>query len=150
MEDIVNYDHIGQKTGLKRPVALEGLKACLEVGQVMTQDWGLSNKFVLNGKIVTPWLAKWGEVFGLIINVCNVGSFQSAMHNISEGNASCSPSLAKVNHHIGECLGCRLWVKGHGWGLWFFSIKEAILKELLGSKELGDIPSCFSPIVDTP
>jgi hypothetical protein len=46
-----------------------------------------------------------------------------------------------------------LRVKGHGRGLGFFGIKEAkeaILKELLGSKELDVFPGCFSPIVDTP
>jgi hypothetical protein len=95
-------------------------------------------------------LAKQGRVFGLVVNVCVVGSLQSARHDISKGNASYPPSLAKVNHHIGGCLGCQLRVKGHGWGLGFFGVKEAILKELLGSKELDIFPGCFSPIVNTP
>jgi hypothetical protein len=56
MEDIVNHDHIGQETGLKRPVTLGGLKVRHEllVGQVMMQDWGPSNKLIDNGKIRVP------------------------------------------------------------------------------------------------
>jgi hypothetical protein len=101
MEDIVYHDNIGQEAGLKRQVTLDGLNAChkLAVGQIMMQEWGPS---------------KTGE---------DLWSFQSAMHNISKGNASYPPPLAKVNHHIGNGLGCRLQVKGHGRGLGFFGVK---------------------------
>jgi hypothetical protein len=66
MKDTVNHGHVGQETGLKRPITLDGLKACckLVVGQVMMQDQGPNNKLTANGKIGNPWLAKQGRVFG--------------------------------------------------------------------------------------
>jgi hypothetical protein len=76
----------------------------------MTQDWGPSGQLVVNGKVRGPLLAKQGRVFGLIVNVCVVGSFQRAMHNISKGDAIYPLPFAKVNHHIGKCLGCQLRV----------------------------------------
>ncbi len=72
----------------------------------MTQDWGPGNQLVVDGKISSLWLAKQGRGFGLIITVYIDGSFQSAMHNISECNASYPLPLANVNHHIGKGLGC--------------------------------------------
>jgi hypothetical protein len=150
MEDIVHQDHISQETGLKRSV--EGLMARrkLLVVQVMMQDWDPSNQLIVNGEISTPWLAKRGRVFGLIINVCIIGSFQSTPHYIGKGNASYPPPCAKVDHHVGKSLDSQLQVKGHGWSLRFFGVKEAILKEHLACKVLDVIPGCFSPIVNTP
>jgi hypothetical protein len=50
MEDVVNHGHVGQETGLKRPVSLKGLKACqeLQVGQVSAQYGGPTAKLVVN------------------------------------------------------------------------------------------------------
>ncbi len=50
MEDVVNCGHVGQETGLKRPVSLKGLKARreLQVGQVSAQCGGPTAKLVVN------------------------------------------------------------------------------------------------------
>ncbi len=50
MENVVNRGHVGQETGLKRPVSLKGLKACkeLQVGQVSVQYGGPTAKLVIN------------------------------------------------------------------------------------------------------
>ncbi len=50
MEDVVNRGHVGQETGLKRPISLKGLKACreLQVGQVSVQYGGPMAKLVVN------------------------------------------------------------------------------------------------------
>ncbi len=99
VEDIVNHDYIGQETGLKRPVTLQGLKACrkLVVGQIMAQNWGPSNELIVNRKVRIPRSAKQGRIFGLVVNVSIIGSFQDMMHNISQVNASYPLHLVKVN-----------------------------------------------------
>ncbi len=50
MEDVVNPDHIGQETGLERPVSLKRHKACreLEVGQVSAQYGGPTAKLIVD------------------------------------------------------------------------------------------------------
>ncbi len=77
MEDIVNRDHVGQETGLKRPITLKGLEACgkLEVGQVRAQCWGPTAKLVVKLEIGAPWLAKMQGIFSLIVNISIVRSF---------------------------------------------------------------------------
>jgi hypothetical protein len=50
MENIVNRGHVGQETGLKRPLSLKGLNACreLQVGQVSAQYGGPTAKLIVN------------------------------------------------------------------------------------------------------
>jgi hypothetical protein len=60
MEDIVNRGHVGQETGLKRPVSFKGLKACreLQVGQVSAQYGGPMVKLIVNRDVRAAWLPK--------------------------------------------------------------------------------------------
>jgi hypothetical protein len=110
MEDVVNRGHVGQETGLKRPVSLKGLKACreLQVGQVSAQYGGPTAKLVVNQDVRAPWLPKGWGVFSLIIGVCVVGSFQVGTWDVTEGTSSYLPHLAKENEHVIKGLGCRM------------------------------------------
>ncbi len=84
-------------------------------------------KLVVNQGIRAPWLAKRQGVFGLIVNIRVVRSFQVRTWEITEGMPRYSPHLAEENKHVGKCLSCRLQVKGCGWGLGLLGVKEAIL-----------------------
>ncbi len=119
MEDIVNRDHVGQETGLRRPVTLQSLKACgkLEVGQVRTQYWGPMEKLIMNQKIRAPRLAKRWGVFSLISNISVIQSFLVQTWDIIEGMPSYPPHCAEENKHVGKYLGCQMQVKGHGGAL---------------------------------
>ncbi len=153
MEDIVNHDHVGQQTGIKRPVTLQGLKACgkLEVGQVGMQYWGPMAKLVVNQEIRAPWLAKRQGVFGLIVNISVDRSFSFGSRDITEGMPHYSLHFAKEDKHVGKCLSCQLRVKGHGQGLGLPGVKEAILEGLLIGQSLDVIPGHVGPeVVDTP
>jgi hypothetical protein len=72
------------------------------------------------------------------------------MQDIIEGMPSYSTHLAEENKHVGECLGCRLRVEGHGQGLGLLGVKEAILKGLLIGQSLDVIPGHVHPVVDSP
>jgi hypothetical protein len=72
------------------------------------------------------------------------------MQDIIKGMPSYPPHLAKENEHAGKCLGCRLWVKGHGRGLGLLGVKEAILEGLLIGKGLDVMPGCLGPDIDSP
>jgi hypothetical protein len=60
------------------------------------------------------------------------------------------PHLAEENKHVGKCLGCQLWVKGHVWGLGLLGAEEAILEGLLLGQGLDVIPGHVSPVVNSP
>ncbi len=114
MEDVVNRGHVGQETGLKRLVSHKGLKACreLQVGQVSVQYGGPTAKLVVNQDVRAAWLPKRRRVFGLVIWVCVVGSFQTGTWDITGGMSSYSPHLAKENEHVIKGLGCQMRFKG--------------------------------------
>ncbi len=139
MEDVENHGHVGQETGLKRPVILKGLKACIElqVDQVSAQYGGPMAKLVVSQDVRAPWLPKRQRVFGLIIWVCIVRSFQTGTRDITEGMSSYSPHLAKENEHVIKGLGCRMWFKGQCWGLRRLGVKETILEGLLVGQGLN-------------
>jgi hypothetical protein len=139
MEDVVNRGHVGQETGLKRPVSLKGLKACreLQVGQVSAQYGGPAAKLIINRDVRAAWLPKRQRVFGLIIWVCVVGSFQIGTWDITEGMSSYSPHLAKENEHVIKGLGSRIRFKGQCQGLRQLGVKETILEGLLVGQGLS-------------
>ncbi len=58
--------------------------------------------------------------------------------------------FAKEDKHVGKCLSCRLWVKGHGQGLGLLGVKEAILEGLLIGQSLDVIPGQVGPVIDVP
>ncbi len=139
MEDVVNRGHIGQETGLKKPISLKGLKAHreLQVGQVSAQYGGPTAKLVVNQDIRAAWLPKRQRVFGLVIWVCVIGSFQGGTRDITEGMSSYSPHLAKENEHVIKGLGCRMGFKGQCRGLRWLGVKETILEGLLVGQGLN-------------
>ncbi len=139
MEDVVNRGHVGQETGLKRPVSLKGLKACreLQVGQVSAQYGGPMAKLVIDQDVRAAWLPKRQRVFGLIIWICIIGSFQTGTRDITEGMSSYSPHLGKENEHVIKGLGCRMRFKGQCRGLRWLGVKETIFKGLLVGQGLN-------------
>jgi hypothetical protein len=139
MEDVVNRGHVGQETGLKRPVSLKGLKARreLQVGQVSAQYGGPTAKLVINRDVRAAWLPKRQRVFGLVIWVCVIGSFQTGTRDITEGMSSYSLHFSKENEHVIKGLGCRMRFKGQCWGLRRLGVKETILEGLLVGQGLN-------------
>ncbi len=67
-----------------------------------------------------------------------------------EGIPSYPTHFAEENKHVGKCLGCRLRVKGPGWGLGLLGVKEDVLKGLLIGQGLGVIPGCVGPVINSP
>jgi hypothetical protein len=59
------------------------------------------------------------------------------------------PHLAKENEHVGKCLSCQLWVKGHSRGLEWLGVKEVILEGLLINQGLDVIIGRVSPAVNS-
>jgi len=57
---------------------------------------------------------------------------------------------AEENKHVGKCLGCRLWVKGHDRGLGLLGVKEAILEGLLIGQGLDVIPGHVGSVINSP
>jgi hypothetical protein len=73
------------------------------------------------------------------------------MQDINEGMPSYPLHLADENKHLGKCLGHRLQIKGHGWGLGLLGIKAAtILEGLLICQGLNVIPGCLGPVLESP
>ncbi len=58
--------------------------------------------------------------------------------------------LVEENKHVGKCVSCQLWVKGHDRGLRLLGVKEAILKGFLIGQGLDVIPGHVSPVIDSP
>jgi hypothetical protein len=151
MEDVVNRGHVGQKTGLKRPVSLKGLKAHreLEVGQVHAQYGRPTAKLVVNQCVRAAWLPKRRRVFSLIIWVCIVGSFQIGMWDITQWVSGFSPHLAKENEHVIKGLGRQMRFKGHCRGLRQLGAKKTILEGLLISRGLNFVIGRIGPVIYT-
>ncbi len=99
--------------------------------------------------IGAPWLAKRRGVFSLVIHIRVVGSFQGGTWDITERMSSYSLHLAKNNKHVGESLGCRMWVEGHGRGLRWLGVKGVILEGLLVSQGLNLVISRVGPVIDS-
>ncbi len=59
------------------------------------------------------------------------------------------PHLAKENEHVGKCLSCQLWVKGHGRGLGLLGVKEVILEGLMIGQGLDVILGRVGPVVNS-
>ncbi len=151
MEDVVNRGHVGQETGLKRPVSLKGLKACreLEVGQVSVQYGRPTAKLVVNQDVRAAWLPKRRRVLSLIIWVCIAGSIQIGMQDVTKGMSSNTPHLANDNEHVIKGLGPRMWFKGRCRGLRRIGVKETILEGLLVSQGLDFVLGCIGPVINT-
>ncbi len=151
MKDVVNCGHVGQETGLKKPVSLKGLKACreLEVGQVSAQYGRPTAKLVINQDERAAWLPKRRRVFSLIIWVCIVGSFQIGMRDVTKGMSGYPLHLAKENEHVIKGLGRRMRFKGLCRGLRWLGVKETILKGLLISRGLNFAIGCIGPVIHT-
>jgi len=93
-------------------------------------------------------LAKNGVVSGRVILSRVVRTLQNESHDVCKGNSGNPPHLAKENHHFSECLGSRLWVKGHYQGLRVLSVLEAIFKGLLILQETNLTPGCVGPVIE--
>ncbi len=151
MEDVVNHGHVGQETGLKRLISLKGLKAYreLQVGQVSAQYGGPMAKLVVNQDVRAAWLPKRRRVFGLVIWVCIVGSFQIGMQDVTKGMSSFPPHLAKENEHVIKGLGSRMRFKGCCRGLRWLGVQETFLKGLLVQQGLNLAIGHTGPVIST-
>jgi hypothetical protein len=151
MEDVVNPGHVGQKTGLKRPVSLKGLKVCreLQVGQVSAQYGGHTVKLIVNQDVRAPWLPKGQRVLGLAIWVRVVGSFQIGTQDVTEGMSGYSLHLAKENEHVIKGLSCQMWFEGRCQSLRQLGVKDTILEDLLVSQGLNLIIGHIGPVINT-
>jgi hypothetical protein len=119
------------------------------VGQVSAHYGGPTAKLVVDRDIRAPWLAKRRGVFSLVIHIRVVGSFQAGTRDVTERMSSYSPHLAKNNKHVGENLGCRMRVKGHGRGLRRLGVKEVIRESLLIGQGLNLVISCVGPVINS-
>ncbi len=119
------------------------------MGQVSVQYGGPMAKLIIDLDIRAPWLAKRRGVFSLVIHIRVVGSFQAGTWDVTERMSSYSPHLAKNNKHVGESLGCRMQVKGHGRGLRRLGVKEVILESLLIGQGLNLVINGVGPVIDS-
>ncbi len=108
MEDVVNRGHVGQETGLKRPISLKGLKACGELGSGSGQctiwaPYGKAHRLSRRKGCLAAQKAE--GLWGLIIWVCIVGSFQIGTRDVTKGMSGYPPHLAKENEHVIKGLG---------------------------------------------
>ncbi len=142
-------------TILARKLSSKGpsLSRVSRLAESLVWDKSMSNMGALQQSLLsieTLGLHGWPKgrgVFSLVIHILIVGFFEAGMWDVTERMSSCSLHLAKNNKHVGESLGCRMQLEGHGRSLRWLGVKEVILEGLLVSQNLNLVISCVGPVI---